>query len=53
MMMKLGEALRKATLALADADNWSDPKAVAEQFSAHRLLAQGLVERFSVKPRSF
>jgi hypothetical protein len=52
MMKKLGEALRKATLALADANNWGDPKAVAEQFSAHRLLAQGLVEPFSVKPRS-
>ncbi|MFM9458163.1 hypothetical protein [Streptomyces europaeiscabiei] len=53
MMTKLGEVLRKAPLALADADNWGDPKAVAEQLSAHGLLAQGLVERFSVKPRSF
>ncbi|MFC9635340.1 DEAD/DEAH box helicase [Streptomyces mirabilis] len=52
-MKKLGEALRKATLALADAESWSDPKAVAAQFSTHGLLAQGLIERFSIKPLSF
>jgi hypothetical protein len=39
-------------LALADTDNSSDPKAVAEQYSAHRFLAQGIAERFSVKPYS-
>ncbi|MGW4513027.1 DEAD/DEAH box helicase [Streptomyces sp. NPDC004393] len=50
-MAQLGEAVRNATLALADAGNWSDPEAVAEQYSNHRLLAQGLAQRFSVSPR--
>ncbi|MEU3408908.1 DEAD/DEAH box helicase [Streptomyces sp. NPDC006670] len=50
-MAQLSEAVRKATLALADAGSWSDPKAVAEQYGAHRLLAQGLAQRFSVTPR--
>ncbi|QNA72005.1 DEAD/DEAH box helicase family protein [Streptomyces sp. So13.3] len=51
-MAQLSEAVRKATLALADADSWGDATAVAEQYEAHRLLAQGLTERFSVKPRA-
>jgi hypothetical protein len=51
-MAQLSEAVRKATLALADADSWGDATAVAEQYEAHRLLAQGLAERFSVKPRA-
>ncbi|MFZ3491747.1 DEAD/DEAH box helicase [Streptomyces sp. 5.8] len=50
-MAKLSEAVRKATQALADAGSWSDPEAVGEQYGAHRLLAQGLAQRFSVSPR--
>ncbi|MEU9415893.1 hypothetical protein [Streptomyces sp. NPDC051000] len=50
-MAKLSEAVRKATLALADAGSWSDPEAVAEQYGAHRLLAEGLAQCFSVSPR--
>ncbi|MFF2502452.1 hypothetical protein ACFVTY_03550 [Streptomyces sp. NPDC058067] len=46
-MTQLGDAVRKAT----HAGNWSDPTALAEQYGAHRLLAQGLTERFSVTPR--
>ncbi|NUK23911.1 DEAD/DEAH box helicase [Streptomyces lunaelactis] len=48
----LTDALRKAALALADADSWGDPTAVGQQFGAHRLLSQGIAERFSVKPRA-
>jgi restriction system protein len=49
-MAQLSDAVGKATVALADAGNWSDPKAVAEQYGAHRLLAQGLAQRFRVSP---
>ncbi|MET8418133.1 hypothetical protein ABZV41_21125 [Streptomyces sp. NPDC005098] len=50
-MGQLADAVRKATMALADAGSWSDPKAVAEQYTAQRLLPQGLAQRFSVTPR--
>ncbi|GHE15352.1 DEAD/DEAH box helicase [Streptomyces alanosinicus] len=51
-MSSLGQALRKAVIALADADAWADPAGVETQFRAHGILAQGIAERFSVKPRS-
>ncbi|MDX2853070.1 hypothetical protein PV342_32440 [Streptomyces sp. PA03-3a] len=50
-MGQLADAVRKATMALADAGSWSDPKAVAEQYTAQRLLPQGLAQSFSVTPR--
>lgn len=50
-MGQLADAVRKATLALADTGNWSDPAAVAEQYGAQRLLTPGLAQRFSVSPR--
>lgn len=50
-MAQLGEVVRKAMLALADAGSWSDPETVVEQYRGHRLLAQGLAQRFSVSPR--
>ncbi|MFG2667563.1 DEAD/DEAH box helicase [Streptomyces sp. NPDC048387] len=51
-MATLGQAVRKAMIALADADAWREPGAIETQFQAHRLLAAGIAERFSVKPRS-
>ncbi|MDH6130970.1 hypothetical protein P3T37_000337 [Kitasatospora sp. MAA4] len=51
-MGNLGQALRKSVISLADAGAWADPGAVETQFRAHGLLAQGLADRFSVKPRS-
>ncbi|MGV9267467.1 DEAD/DEAH box helicase [Kitasatospora sp. NPDC003701] len=51
-MGNLGQALRKAAIALADADAWANPAAVQQQFQAHRLLAQGIADRFSVRPRN-
>ncbi|MFF8604120.1 DEAD/DEAH box helicase [Streptomyces sp. NPDC015232] len=50
-MSQLGDAVRKAMVALADAGNWSNPEAVITQLRAHRLLAEGIAQRFSVSPR--
>ncbi|MGW7603165.1 DEAD/DEAH box helicase [Streptomyces antimycoticus] len=50
-MTQLADAVRKAMVALADEGAWSDPEAVAKQYQAHRLLGEGIAQRFSVTPR--
>ncbi|MFD5343935.1 DEAD/DEAH box helicase [Streptomyces anulatus] len=50
-MAQLVDAVRKAMVALADAGAWSDPEAVAKQYQAHRLVGEGIAQRFSVTPR--
>ncbi|MFJ3366487.1 DEAD/DEAH box helicase [Streptomyces anthocyanicus] len=50
-MAQLSDAVRKAMVALADAGSWSDPEAVATQYRAHHLQAEGIAQRFSVTPR--